>query len=309
MKNERKLLKRAAGTIRRNWQLFAMTVPGVAWLIAFMYVPMYGVLIAFKNYMPKLGILKSPWADPPLKYFIQFFSTNIAQKVIVNTIALSGYTILFTFFPPILFALMLNQIRNRRAKKIIQTISYAPYFVSTVVVVGMLNSILAAKGFVNSFLGSLGMGPYLFMSRPEYFRPVYIISTLWSSYGFNSIIYIAALTSIDPIFYDAAQIDGATRWQCIRYIDIPQILPTIVVMLILSMGSIMTVGYEKVYLMQSGINTSVSETISTYVYKVGLQSVQFSYATSIGLFNSVVNFILILLTNGISKRVTQIGIF
>lgn len=292
-----------------KWQLMMMALPGVAWLIAFMYVPMYGVLIAFKDYKPRMGILHSPWAQPVFKYFEQFFSTNISSKVIGNTLALSGYSLLFTFLPPILFALSLNQVRNARVKKLVQTISYAPYFVSTVVVVGMLNSLLSAKGFVNTFLESLGVGPYLFMTRPEFFRSVYIVSGLWSGYGFSSIIYIAALTNIDPVYYDAAQIDGATRSQCIRYIDIPQILPTIVIMLILAMGQIMTVGYEKVYLMQSGINTSVSEIISTYVYKVGLQSVQFSYATAIGLFNSVVNFLLILITNGLSKRITHIGIF
>ena len=147
------------------------------------------------------------------------------------------------------------------------------------------------------------------MSRPEYFRTIYILSGLWSTFGFSSIIYVAALTGIDPVFYEAAQIDGATRMQCIRYIDIPHIMPTVVIMLILSVSSVMTIGYEKVYLMQSGINTSVSEVISTYVYKVGLQSAQFSYATAIGLFNSIVNFVLIILTNGLSKRVTKIGIF
>ncbi len=302
--------KRSSFKPRRfNWQLFIMTLPGLVWLGAFMYAPMYGVLIAFKNYMPKLGIMGSPWADPLFKYFQQFFSTNIAGNVIANTLKLSGYSILFTFLPPVVFALQLNQVRNPRIKKAVQTISYAPYFVSTVVVVGILNSILSAKGFVNSLLGTMNLGPYLFMSRPEYFRTIYILSGLWSTFGFSSIIYVAALTGIDPVFYEAAQIDGATRMQCIRYIDIPHIMPTVVIMLILSVSSVMTIGYEKVYLMQSGINTSVSEVISTYVYKVGLQSAQFSYATAIGLFNSIVNFVLIILTNGLSKRVTKIGIF
>lgn len=301
----RNILKRRLA----SWQLVVMTIPALIWLVAFMYVPMYGVVISFKQYMPKYGIMGSPWADPLFKYFEQFFSTNIASKLITNTLSLSLYSILFTFLPPIIFALQLNQVRNQRVKKIIQTISYAPYFVSTVVVVGILQSILSAKGFVNAFLGTMGMGPYLFMTRPEYFRVVYIVSGLWSTFGFSSIIYIAALTGIDPVFYEAAQIDGASRMQCIRYIDIPHILPTVVIMLILSISSVMSIGYEKVYLMQSGINTSVSEVISTYVYKVGLQSAQFSYATAIGLFNSVVNFILIITTNAISRKITRIGIF
>ncbi len=295
--------------LKDNWQLSIMALPGFIWLLLFMYRPMYGVLLAFKDYQVKLGILGSPVADPWYKYFEQFFSTSIASQVITNTLVLSGLTLIFTFPIPIVFALMVNQVRNLKFKKVVQTISYAPYFVSVVVVVGMMNSILSAKGFVNTFLGVFGIEPLLFMSLPEFFHEAYIISGVWSTFGFSSIIYIAALTSIDPVYYEAAQIDGAGRFKCIRYIDIPQILPTVILMLILAFASIMTVGYEKVYLMQSGINTSVSEVIATYVYKVGLEGAQFSYATAIGLFNSAVNVVLLISVNYIAKKTTKLGMF
>lgn len=270
---------------------------------------MYGVTLAFKDFSIRKGIMNSPWAG--LKYFRQFFSTSIASQVVTNTLTLSLVSIAFVFPVPIIFALLLNQLRQKKFKKVVQTVSFAPYFVSNVVVVSIMTIILApSNGFVNVLLQQLtGCEPKLFMTRPEYFRPLYIISQLWQSMGFNAIVYIAALAGVSPEYHEAAIVDGANKLQRIWYIDIPTILPTIVIMLIIAMGNIMTVGYEKIYLMQSGMNTTVSEVISTYVYKVGLLNAQYSFSTAVGLFNSVVNFILLVITNYAAKKVSGYGFF
>lgn len=296
--------------ISRNWRLYVLLLPALAWLVVFAYVPMYGLVIAFKDFNARLGILGSPWAQPLFKNFISFFSTSVASTVISNTIILSLMTILFSFPIPIIFALLLNQIKNGKGRKAIQTISYAPYFVSNVVVVSIISVICAPSGFVNKLLQAVNGGiPVFLTSRAEYFRPMYIISHIWQTMGFNAIVYVAALAGINQDYYEAAIMDGATKFQKIRYIDIPLIMPTIIVMFILSVGNIMSVGYEKVFLMQGGTNTAVSEIISTYVYKVGLQNAQFSFATAVGLFNAVVNFIILMIVNAISKKASDISIF
>lgn len=295
--------------VQRNWRLYVLLIPALIWVILFCYVPMYGVTLAFKDFSIRKGIMNSPWAG--LKYFRQFFSTSIAKQVVTNTMTLSLVSIAFVFPVPIIFALLLNQLRQKKLKKIVQTVSFAPYFVSNVVVVSIMTIILApSNGFVNVLLQQLtGCEPKLFTTRPEYFRPLYIISQLWQSMGFNAIVYIAALAGVNPEYHEAAIVDGANKLQRIWFIDIPTILPTIVIMLIISVGNIMTVGYEKIYLMQSGMNTTVSEVISTYVYKVGLLNAQYSFSTAVGLFNSVVNFILLVITNYAAKKVSGYGFF
>ena len=295
--------------IVHNWRLYVLMLPALAWLIIFAYYPMYGLLISFKDYKGTLGILGSPWATPLWKHFAAFFSTSIAKNVIVNTLALSLLTMLFSFPIQILFALLLNQIQGKRKRKFVQTISYAPYFVSNVVVVSILNVICAPSGFVNTIIQSLIGRPLLLMSSAQYFRTMYIVSNIWQTMGFSAIIYIAALTGISPEYHEAAIMDGATKFQRILHVDIPLIMPTIIIMLILALGNIMTVGYEKVYLMQAGTNTQVSEIISTYVYKVGLQNAQDSFATAVGLFNAVVNFVILVVANQITKKVSDISIF
>jgi putative aldouronate transport system permease protein len=302
---------RAGRLFRNNWRLYVLVLPALAWLGFFAYAPIYGLIIAFKSFRPRLGIMGSPWAEPLFKHFIDFFSTTIAFNTITNTIILSLLTILISFPVPIIFAILLNQIKGRIARKAIQTISYAPYFISTVVVVSILTVILSpGSGFVNTIITFFsGSEPILFMTRPEYFRPIYIISNIWQGMGFSAIIYIAALTSISPDYYEAAIVDGATKFQRIIHIDIPFIMPTAIIMFILAIGNIMTVGYEKVYLMQNGMNTIVSEVISTYVYKTGLQSAQYSFATAVGLFNSGVNFIILAICNTIAKKSSDISIF
>lgn len=290
------------------WQLWILILPALIWVVIFHYGPMYGLLIAFKDYKPKLGILGSPWAG--LKYFQQFFRTDIAFKSIINTIRLSLSTLLFSFPVPILLALLVNQLRSLRLKRFVQTATYLPYFISNVVVVGVLSVILnPTTGFVNRFLVNIGLGSHMFMARPEYFVPVYVISGIWQTAGFNAIIYISTLTTINPDLYEAAMIDGASRFKQILYIEIPALLPTIVIMLILAAGNMLTVGYEKVYLMQTGMNLAVSEVVSTYVYKVGIQSAQFSFASAVGMFNSVANLLILLITNWLASRLSDISLF
>ncbi|MBQ8092590.1 MAG: sugar ABC transporter permease [Clostridia bacterium] len=303
--HDRSLLQR----VTRGWQLYVLLLPALIWLILFAYYPMYGLIIAFKDFKIRAGILASPWADPLFKHFTNFFSTSIATTTIVNTILLSVYQLLFSFWVPVVFALLLNQIRSNGARKAIQTISYAPYFLSNVVLVCIISVLFSSTGVVNSVLTSMGMKIKNFTSEAQYFRPLYIGSTIWQSMGFNAIIYIAALSSISPELYEAALIDGANKFQRVWYIDLPLIMPTVILMFILAVGNIMTIGYEKAWLMQAGGNTSVSEIISTYVYKTGLQSAQYSFATAVGLFNSVVNFIILVIANLIAKKTADISIF
>ena len=273
------------------WQLYILLIPALIWLIVFAYYPMYGLIIAFKDFKGRMGIMGSPWADPIFKYFKMFFSTSIAMTAIKNTIIISLESLIIGFPIPVIFALLLNQVQRSGPRRIIQTISYAPYFMSNVVVVRLMSVRLSAT------------------SLPEYFRKLFIGSNIWQTMGFNAIIFIAALTAISPEYYEAATMDGASRFQKILYIDLPLIMPTIILMLILQVGNIMNVGYEKAYLMQNGTNTTVSEIISTYVYKVGLQTAQYSFATAVGLFNSVVNFIILVITNAVAKKTSDISIF
>ncbi len=292
-----------------SWQLYVLLLPALVWLVVFAYYPMYGVIIAFKDFKIRSGILASPWASPIFKYFQQFFSTSIAVTAIKNTIILSLEQLVISFPIPIIFALLLNQVRSNKARKVVQTISYAPYFLSNVILVCIMNMLFSTNGIVNNLIVSLGGSIQSFNSGAEWFRTMYIGSTVWQSMGFNAIVYIAALTGISADFYEAAVIDGATKFQRIIYIDIPLIMPTVILMLILAVGNVMSLGYEKAYLMQSSLNSDVSEIISTYVYKVGLQSAQYSFATAVGLFNSVVNFIILVCANTVSKKFAGVSIF
>lgn len=301
----RSLLRRALSC----WQLYVLMIPALIWLVVFAYYPMYGLVIAFKDFKIRAGILASPWAEPLLKYFMQFFETSIAVTSIKNTVLLSAYQLLFAFWVPIVFALLLNQIRRTRLRKTIQTISYAPYFLSNVVLVCVISMLFSANGVVNNVIESLGGNLKLFTSQAQYFRPLYVGSSIWQTMGFNAIIYIAALVGISPDYYEAAVIDGASKFQRILHIDIPLIMPTVLLMFILAVGNIMTIGYEKAFLMQSNANTTVSEIISTYVYKVGLQSAQYSFATAVGLFNAIVNFVILVGANMLSRKLADISIF
>lgn len=294
--------------IEHNWRLYVLLLPGLIWLVVFCYVPMYGVTIAFKDFNARLGIMGSPWTG--FKYFEQFFRTSIASTAIMNTLMLSLYSLIIGFPAPILFALFLNMISSLRYKKFIQTVSFAPYFVSTVVVVSMLNIMLApSSGFVNHAIVAMGGKELLFMTRAEFFRPVYVISGIWQGMGFGAVVYLAALAGVSPEIHEAAIVDGASKFKRLIYIDIPTIMPTIIIMFILSVGNLFSVGYEKAYLMQNALNTSVSEIISTYVYKVGLMNAQYSFSAAVGLFNSLVNFILLIGVNYLARRFASISMF
>lgn len=290
--------------IPSKWQLYLFLCVPLAFLIVFAYVPMGGLQLAFKDYDMRLGIMGSPWTG--VKYFRRFFSSYQFMRVLTNTLSLSLYSLAVSFPLPILFALALNALPYRRYKKIIQTASYMPYFISTVVMVGILMQLFNPRIGIYGVTYRLLLGveaPDLF-GRAQAFPHLYVWSGIWQGLGWNSIIYFAALSNVDRALSEAAEIDGANRFQRIVHIDLPTILPTASIMLILATGSLMSVGFEKVYLLQNKLNLSTSEVISTYVYKVGMVTGggDFSFATAIGMFNSVVNFTLIVLVNAVCKR-------
>ena len=293
--------------IKKTWQLWVFVLPALIGLIIFSYVPMYGIVLAWKDYSPIQGIMGS--RNVGFAHFERFFRSPYFVDIIRNTIVISLYGMIVGFPIPILLALGLNQIRNLKFKKFIQTVTYAPYFISTVVLVGIINIVFAEKGFINQFISMLGKEPVLFMGNIKYWRHIYVWTGVWQSMGWNAIIYIAALAGVSPELHEAAIIDGATKFQRIKYIDLPSISPTIVITLILSAGSIMSVGVEKAFLMQNPLNAEVSEIIATYIYKVGLVSGQYGFSTAVGLFNSVINCILLLSVNKIAKKMGHSSIW
>jgi len=293
--------------IKKTWQLWVFVLPALIGLIVFSYIPMYGIVLAWKDYSPIQGIMGS--RNVGFAHFARFFRSPYFVDIIRNTIVISLYGMIVGFPIPILLALGLNQIRNLKFKKFIQTVTYAPYFISTVVLVGIINIVFAEKGFVNQFVSLFGNEPILFMGNIKYWRHIYVWTGVWQSMGWNAIIYIAALAGVSPELHEAAIIDGATKFQRIKYIDLPSIAPTIVITLILSAGSIMSVGFEKAFLMQNSLNAEVSEIIATYIYKVGLLSGQYGFSTAVGLFNSVINCILLLSVNKIAKKMGHSSIW
>lgn len=293
--------------IKKTWQLWVFVLPALIGLIVFSYIPMYGIVLAWKDYSPIQGIMGSRYVG--FAHFERFFRSPYFVDIIRNTIVISLYGMIVGFPIPILLALGLNQIRNLKFKKFIQTVTYAPYFISTVVLVGIINIVFAEKGFVNQFVSMFGNEPILFMGNIKYWRHIYVWTGVWQSMGWNAIIYIAALAGVSPELHEAAIIDGATKFQRIKYIDLPSIAPTIVITLILSAGSIMSVGFEKAFLMQNPLNAEVSEIIATYIYKVGLVSGQYGFSTAVGLFNSVINCILLLSVNKIAKKMGHSSIW
>ena len=304
----RRASQRKVRLIKRNWQLYLFLLPAVVIFLLFHYYPMYGVQIAFKDFRANLGIAGSPWVG--LKHFKRFVTTSSFTLLMGNTLRISLMSLLIGFPMPVLFALLINEIRYTPYRKMIQTVSYAPHFISTVVMVSMLTIFLDKDyGIVNVLIGTLGIGPYDFMTKGPWFPSIYVISNIWQNLGWDAIIYIAALSGVDMQLHEAAMIDGATRVQRVWHINLPSILPTVIIMLILACGKIMSVGFEKVYLMQNALNTSHSEIISTFVYKAGLQSAQYSFSTAIGLFNSVINLILLLFVNMLSKRLGETSLW
>ena len=295
--------------MRRNWLLYVFLLPAVIYIGIFLYAPMYGLLIAFKDFTASKGILGSPWVG--IKWFELFFTTPRFWQILQNTLILSVYSLIVGFPLPVILALMINDIGNLRFKRFTQTVTYMPYFISTVVLVGMMSVLFSPKsGVINAILAYMGgSGETFFMGESRYFRHMYVWSGVWQSMGWNSIIYIAALTGVSQELHEAAKIDGANKIQRILHVDLPAILPTMIILLIMNCGSILNVGYEKVYLLQNSLNTPVSEVISTYIYKIGLQQQKFSYSTAIGLFNNIVNFMVLVTVNKFSRKVSGTGLW
>ena len=284
--------------------LYLFLLPAVLYFVIFHYWPMYGALIAFKDFIPVKGILGSPWVG--FAHFQRFFQSYFFSLLIRNTLLLSLFSIVFVFPAPVIFALMLNQVGAKRYRKTLQTASYIPHFISTVVFVGMIFIYLSPSvGFVNRFIEALGGDTINFMGKSEWFRPVYILSDIWKSTGYGAIIYLAALSGINPELHEAAIVDGATKLQRIRHIDIPGITPTFVIILILRIGQVMNIGFQKAYLMQTALNMETAEIIPTYVYKQGLLGAQFSFASAVGLFNSIINLLLIVAVNQLARKLSD----
>ena len=297
---------------RRDWQLYVFMLVPLIWVIIFCYAPMFGAQIAFRKYQPRLGIWDSPWVG--FYQFKKFFNSYQFSRVMMNTVVISLYTILCSFPLPIIFALVLNSTRSHKFRTVTQTIVTMPHFISVVVLVGILLQIFNSRtGVYGTLMESItGAYPEDLFSKPANFRHMYVWSGVWQQFGWNSIVYIAALAAVSPELHEAAQIDGASRFQRMLHVDFPAILPTITIMLILRMGSVMTIGFEKVYLMQNSLNLTASEIISTYVYKVGLSSAgttDLSYSTAIGLFNSAINLVLISVTNFIARKLDGNGLW
>ena len=294
--------------IKKHWEIYLMLVLPVTYIIVFKYLPMAGIVMAFQQYSIRKGIMGSQWAG--LKYIHQFLNAPLFWTLFRNTLVLSLYNLLAGFSIPIFLAIALNEVGNAKFKKVVQTITYAPYFISVVVMVGILVQVLHVhNGFVNRLFVILGQDPVNFMGMKECFRHVYVWSGVWQSAGYSAIIYIAALASVDPELIEASVIDGVNRFQKIWHIDLPAIAPTIIILLIMGIGQIMELGFEKVFLLQNPQNLDVSEIISTFVYKKGLREAQYSYAAAVGLFNSIINLILISLANLTARRLSEISLW
>ena len=291
-----------------HYQLFLLLLPALIYFLVFHYAPMYGVQIAFKDFTAVKGINGSLWAG--FKHFNNFINSPSFGLIISSTIKISLYTLLVGFPFPILLSLMMNEVKNKTFKKMVQTVTYAPHFISMVVLVGMINLFFSpVSGIVNQLIQLMGGKAINFLVSPQWFIILYVLSHVWQNTGWSSIIYIAALASIDLQLHEAAITDGASKWQRLWHINIPGILPTIVILFILNSGHIMSVGFEKVFLMQNPLNMQASDVISTYVYRTGLMSAEYSFASAVGLFTSVINFVILLMVNAIAKRVNETSLW
>jgi putative aldouronate transport system permease protein len=300
-----------ARRIGKDWKkykaVYFLSLIGVAYYVIFCYLPMTGILIAFEDYKPLKGVFGSTWVG--LKYFKDFFSSHYFWRILRNTLMLNFYDVLIGFPAPIIFALLLNEVSNKLFKRTVQTISYLPYFISLVVVCGILVDFLSLNGLINQIVVLFGGEKTIFLQYPEYFRTIFVGSGIWQFLGYSAIIYLAALSSVDVQLYDAAAIDGCNRFQRVIHVTLPGIMSTIVIMFILRTGSLMNVGFEKIILLYNPSTYETSDVISSFIYRYGLLGGNFSYSTAVGLFNSVVNFGLIYLTNLLSRRASNISLW
>ncbi|MBO1512674.1 ABC transporter permease [Metabacillus bambusae] len=290
-------------SLKKDWQLYSLLILPIIYLLIFKYGPMIGNVIAFRRFMPGGNIYGEEWVG--LHYFKMFINDPTFWNVFTNTLLIGGLTLLFCFPMPIIFALLLNEVKGKKFKKFVQTASYLPHFLSIVIVAGMILQLTAVNGSINSIVEFFTGEKINFIQQAEWFRTIYITSEIWQGMGWGAILYLAALTTIDDSLYEAAKIDGANRWKQTLHITIPGILPTIITLLILNIGSFMAVGFEKILLLYNPLNYETSDVISTYLYRVGLESSNFSYATAIGLFESLIGLVLVLTANGISRKLTE----
>jgi len=305
---KKSLGERLSKDLKRNWILYLMVIPVIAYFVIFHYWPMYGVTLAFKDFSIKKGILGSPWAG--LEHFERFIRGYNFKSLVANTLGISLYSLVIGFPIPIIFALLLNHMRHEKLKKAVQMVSYAPHFISTVVICNMITIFLAPDtGMLNLLREAFGLESLSFLAEPKWFKTIYVISGVWQDMGWSAIIYISALAGVDHQIHEAAIMDGANKLQRIRHIDLPSILPTIAMLLILRMGSLMSVGFEKVFLLQNSLNKPSSSIISTYVYEMGLLNFDYSFSTAVGLFNTVINFVLLIAANTVSKKVLKESLF
>ena len=287
--------------VLRDYQYYLFLLPAVTYFVILHYAPMYGIQLGFKDFVATKGIWGSPWAG--LRHFKAFFDSYYCWRLIWNTFSISAYSIVAGFPLPIILALLLNEVRYKRYKKIVQTVTYAPHFISTVVMVGMLFIFLHPRyGMINSFLQIIGVTAIDFMNNPKYIKSIYVWSGIWQGTGWASIIYFATLSTVNPEQHEAAKIDGASKMQRIWHVNIPVIIPTATILLILNVGRVMSVGFEKVFLMQTPLNMDSADVISTYIYRVGLQGARFSFSTAVGLLNSVVNCVFLIIVNAAARR-------
>ncbi|HJC22487.1 MAG TPA: ABC transporter permease subunit [Candidatus Eisenbergiella merdavium] len=301
--------RRIKDAIKKDWQLWLMILPALLYIIIFCYGPMYGIQLAFRKYDFSKGLTGGDWVG--FQYFIQYFESPMFFTTLRNTFVISFFTLVCGFPVPIMLALVINSLKQKRLKRVVQTAVYMPYFISTVVMVAILQILLSpSTGVMSHLLRGMHLIPESvnLLGTPSAFVPVYVLSGIWQSAGWNSIIFIAALSSVDGQLYDAAKVDGASRWQQVIHVELPAIVPTIIILLIMNMGRVLSVGFEKVFLMQNDLNLSVSEVISTYVFNIGVQSGQFSFGSAVGLFNTVINFAFLMIANMISKRAADISL-
>ena len=298
---------RLARDLKKNKFRYLIILPVIAYYFIFCYKPMYGAIIAFKDYSPALGIMESPWVG--FKHFLAFFDSFYFWRILKNTIVMSLASLIFGFPAPILLALLINEVTNRHYKKFVQTVSYIPHFISLVVVCSMIKEFTMDSGIINDFLSLFGFDRVTMLNEKQYFVPIYVISNIWQQIGWDSIIYLAALTGVSKELYEAAELDGAGKLKQVFYVTLPGILPTIITMLLLKIGNILNVGYEKVILLYNEATYETADVISSYVYRKGLQEFDWSFSTAVGLFNSVINFTLLIISNKISKKVSETSLW
>jgi len=293
--------------IRRNYSLYLLVLPVLLFYLLFSYKPMYGAIIAFKDYTPRLGIDGSPFVG--LDNFIRFFNSTYFVRLMRNTLLLSVYSLIFGFPAPIILALLLNEVKNKKFKSLTQTVTYLPHFISLIVVTGMIVNFAMTSGLINDIIVFFGGERSPLLQNPDLYRTIYIVSSIWQEVGWGSIIYLAALSGVDSQLYEAAMIDGAGKFKQLIFVTLPSIMPTIIIMLILKMGSLMSLGYEKTILLYNPATYETADIISSYVYRIGLMEQDWSYSTAIGLFNSLINFLLLILTNRLSKKVSETSLW